>query len=78
MPQSFWDALATYTSELAPVAGPLLSAVSETASAIERAGTQTRSLNIRADTITRQLPPEVSPKPRRRTPRKRVSTVDSE
>ena len=35
---NFWTSLASYCQELAPVAGPLLSAVSETAAAVDRAG----------------------------------------
>lgn len=38
MPQdNFWTSLATYCQELAPVAGPLLASVGETADAIDRA-----------------------------------------
>jgi hypothetical protein len=44
MTQSFWTALASYCQELAPVAGPLLSAVGDTAQAVDRAGRQTKSL----------------------------------
>lgn len=41
---TFWTTLATYCSELAPVTGPLLNALGETASAIERADRSTSSL----------------------------------
>lgn len=41
---SFWTSLASYCQELAPVAGPLLSAVGDTASAVERAGRSTTAL----------------------------------
>lgn len=34
---TFWTTLAAYCSELAPVTGPLLKALGDTASAIERA-----------------------------------------
>ena len=34
---SFWGTLSSYASELAPVAGPLLDAIGQTASAIDRA-----------------------------------------
>jgi len=55
MSQSFWSSLSSYCAELAPVAGPLLSAVGETAHAIERAGTQTRSLPTRSRTLRHEL-----------------------
>jgi len=42
---SFWSTVAAYSSELAHVAGPLLEAIGQTASAIERAERQTRALN---------------------------------
>lgn len=41
---NFWTSLASYCQELAPVAGPLLSAVGDTASAVDRAGRSTRAL----------------------------------
>jgi hypothetical protein len=41
---NFWRTIAAYSSELAQVAGPLLEAISQTASAIERAERQTRAL----------------------------------
>jgi hypothetical protein len=44
MTQSFWTSLASYCQELAPVAGPLLSAVGDTAEAVDRAGRQTKAL----------------------------------
>lgn len=40
----FWSTIAAYTSELAPVAGPLLDAIGQTATAIDRAERQTRAL----------------------------------
>jgi len=36
---NLWSSLATYCSELAPVAGALLGAVGETAAAVDRANT---------------------------------------
>lgn len=45
MSQSFWTTLASYCNELAPVTGPLLSAVADTAHAVERASNQTTALN---------------------------------
>jgi len=44
MTASFWTSLATYCQELAPVAGPLLCAVGDTASAVDRAGRSTKAL----------------------------------
>lgn len=44
MAQSFWATLASYCTELAPVSGPLLSAVAETAQAVERASMQITAL----------------------------------
>ncbi len=44
MTQSFWTSLASYCQERAPVAGPRLSAVVDTAEAVDRAGRQTKSL----------------------------------
>lgn len=40
----FWGTIATYASELAPVAGPLLDAIGQTATAIDRAERRNRSL----------------------------------
>jgi hypothetical protein len=55
MSSSFWNQLATYCQELAPVAGPLLGAVGDTASAVERAGRQTRSLQASSRTLAADL-----------------------
>jgi hypothetical protein len=55
MSESFWSSLATYCQELAPVAGPLLGAVGETASAVERAGRQTKSLKAASRTLEADL-----------------------
>jgi hypothetical protein len=41
---SFWSTIASYANELAPVAGPLLDAIGQTADAIDRADRQSRSL----------------------------------
>jgi len=41
---TFWTSLASFCQELAPVAGPLLSAVGETASAVDRAGRSTPAI----------------------------------
>jgi hypothetical protein len=41
---SFWSTIASYATELAPVAGPLLDAIGQTANAIDRADRQSRSL----------------------------------
>jgi len=66
MSQSFWTTLSAYASELAPVAGPLLGAVADTADAIDRAGTQTKSLTVRSRAITNELllPEAAPPRPR--------------
>ena len=45
MTATFWTSLASYCQELAPVAGPLLSAVGDTASAVDRAGRSTKALS---------------------------------
>ena len=55
MSTSFWASLSSYCEELAPVAGPLLAAVGDTAGAIERAGTQSKSLSGRSRTLRREL-----------------------
>ena len=39
-----WSTIATYAKELAPVAGPLLEAISQTAMAVERAEHSNRCL----------------------------------
>jgi hypothetical protein len=44
MTATFWTSLASYCQELAPVAGPLLSAVGDTATAVDRAGRSTKAL----------------------------------
>lgn len=59
MTASFWSALADYTSELAPVAGPLLSAVSDTAAALDRASSSTRALRSRSAALEAQLAPAI-------------------
>ena len=41
---SFWGTIASYATEIAPVAGPLLDAIGQTASAIDRAKRQSKSL----------------------------------
>ena len=40
----FWTTIATYATELAPMAGPLLEAIGQTASAIDRADRRNRCL----------------------------------
>lgn len=73
MTKSFWATLADYTSELAPVAGPLLAAVSDTAAAVDRAGSSTRSLRASNQRLDAQLlaPIDITtvpaPRPRART-----------
>ena len=41
---SFWRTIASYATEIAPVAGPLLDAIGQTADAIDRAERQSKSL----------------------------------
>ncbi len=41
---SIWSTIARYATEIAPVAGPLLDAIGQTAQAIDRAEIQSRSL----------------------------------
>jgi hypothetical protein len=55
MSSSFWTSLASYCNELAPVAGPLLGAIGETASAVDRAGRQTQSLRASSRTLEADL-----------------------
>ncbi len=43
--ESLWSTIASYASELAPVAGPLLDAIGQTANAIDRAERQSKSLD---------------------------------
>ena len=43
---SFWGTIANYANELVPVAGPLLTALGETASAIERAEQSNRCMRV--------------------------------
>jgi hypothetical protein len=44
----FWTTIATYATELAPMAGPLLEAIGQTAKAIDRADQRNRSLEAEA------------------------------
>lgn len=55
MSDNFWSHLASYCQELAPVAGPLLSAVGDTAEAVDRAGRQTKSLRASSQSLSAQL-----------------------
>ena len=41
---SIWGTIASYATEIAPVAGPLLDAIGQTANAIDRAERQSKSL----------------------------------
>lgn len=51
MSSNFWTSLAAYCQELAPVAGPLLSAVGDTADAVDRAGRQSSALRASSRTV---------------------------
>lgn len=74
MSQSFWSTVASYASELAPVAGPLLAAVSDTAAALDRAESSTRSLRGSSAALEATLLPAIdvpaTPAPRKAQRRK--------
>lgn len=55
MTPSFWTALSTYCQELAPVAGPLLSAVGDTADAVDRAGRSSSALRTSSRSLSAEL-----------------------
>lgn len=55
MSHSFWTTLATYCNELAPVTGPLLNAVADTAHAVDRATAQRTTLNASTRTLRASL-----------------------
>lgn len=46
---NFWSTIATFCRELAPVSGPLLDSISQTAAAIERAGYESRLVRPTVD-----------------------------
>lgn len=52
---NFWTSLASFCQELAPVAGPLLSAVGDTASAVDRAGRASGALRSTETDVQRLL-----------------------
>lgn len=72
MTKTFWSVLSDYTSELAPVAGPLLTAVADTAAALDRAGTTTRALQASSAALHTDLlgAIDVTPTPRVRRRRR--------
>ena len=45
---SIWGTIASYANELAPVAGPLLAAIGQTAEAIERVKQRNRCIEVAA------------------------------
>jgi hypothetical protein len=55
MQTSFWTALASYCQELAPVAGPLLTAVGDTADAVDRAGRSSSALRASSRALSIEL-----------------------
>jgi hypothetical protein len=55
MTPSFWTALSAYCQELAPVAGPLLSAVGDTADAVDRAGRSSSALRASSRSLSAEL-----------------------
>ncbi len=40
---NFWTTIATFCRELAPISGPLLDCIGQTAAAIDRAGSQSQA-----------------------------------
>ena len=48
---TFWGTIASYATEIAPVAGPLLDAIGQTADAINRAERQSKSLEATWDEL---------------------------
>ena len=58
---NFWNTIAIFCRELAPVSGTLLDSISETAAAIERAGYDSQSTRKRLEASqVAMLPPENS------------------
>ena len=55
MTPSFWTALSSYCQELAPVAGPLLSAMGDTADAVDRAGRSSSALRASSRSLSAEL-----------------------
>lgn len=55
MSPSFWTTLSAYCNELAPVSGPLLSTIGETADAITRATHRAASLSASSATLEELL-----------------------
>jgi len=55
MTPSFWTALSSYCQELAPVAGPLLSAMGDTADAVDRAGRSSSALRASSRSLRAEL-----------------------
>ncbi len=52
---SFWSTIASYANELAPVAGPLLDAIGQTANAIDRVERQSKSLEAAWEEVDEDL-----------------------
>lgn len=76
MPRDFWSTLSDFCTELAPVSGPLLSVLGETAAAIDRANNPPRKLQSAAIPAPQRLS---ATKPRRsRSGAKRRRTVTTE
>lgn len=66
--RSFWNALGDFCTELAPVIGPLVSVVGETAHAVDRASTDQRKLIYTTEERV------ALPAPRKRTSAKKSRT----
>ena len=56
---NFWNTIATFCRELAPVSGALLDSIGQTAAAIDRAGHEARSLRAEVELDN---PEDVPPK----------------
>jgi phytoene/squalene synthetase len=54
---SFWRALSSYCDELAPVVGPLLSAIGATATAVDRASDPANSARTTGRTLSCEAAP---------------------
>ncbi len=55
---SFWTTIATFCRELAPISGPLLDSIGQTAAAIERAKYESRTIRPGTELSYHLLPPE--------------------
>lgn len=72
MPRDFWSTISDFCTELAPVSGPLLSVLGETAAAIDRANNPPRQLKSAAAPEPKRLS---ASKRKRRSAAKEVDYV---